>query len=260
MDWYIVVKTINGRRYKYRQKTWREGGRVRTRSEYIGPADGPASRRTDARKPVDLTGATTLALPFPALLPKFDARIAQDAFTALTGKDCLHVPWEHHWKDEKQSENLVVFDPRAAEMVKSFNVTMTDDTTGAYFSPLDDKVNIPPQRCFLDRNGQSATSAYHIVLFHELTHWTGARGRIQRKTGTSVFDRMGYAREELVAELGAVMLMKHFGIEIGNGDRHARYFQGWLRSAGSKDVALKHAKKEAARAVKYLLEGGTILK
>lgn len=35
MQWYTVIKTINGRRYRYRQKTWREGGRVRTRSEYI---------------------------------------------------------------------------------------------------------------------------------------------------------------------------------------------------------------------------------
>lgn len=36
MDWYVVVKTINGQRYRYRQKTWREGKRVRTRSEYLG--------------------------------------------------------------------------------------------------------------------------------------------------------------------------------------------------------------------------------
>ena len=56
MDWYIVIKTIKGRRYRYRQKTWREGKRVRTRSEYIGPAD-------DEPKPVDLAGATTVALP-----------------------------------------------------------------------------------------------------------------------------------------------------------------------------------------------------
>jgi hypothetical protein len=39
MDWYFVVKTIKGRRYYYRQRTWREGKRVRTHSEYVGPAD-----------------------------------------------------------------------------------------------------------------------------------------------------------------------------------------------------------------------------
>ena len=39
MDWYVVVKTINGHPYRYRQKTWREGGRVRTKSVYVGPAE-----------------------------------------------------------------------------------------------------------------------------------------------------------------------------------------------------------------------------
>jgi hypothetical protein len=43
MSWYVVIKTINGRRYRYRQRTWREGGRMRTRSEYIGPV-GEGSR------------------------------------------------------------------------------------------------------------------------------------------------------------------------------------------------------------------------
>ena len=39
MSWYVVIKTIKGRRYRYRQRTWRENGRVRCKSEYIGPVD-----------------------------------------------------------------------------------------------------------------------------------------------------------------------------------------------------------------------------
>lgn len=42
---YEVIKTIRGRRYKYRQETYREGGKVKTRSVYIGPVDGPKRRR-----------------------------------------------------------------------------------------------------------------------------------------------------------------------------------------------------------------------
>ncbi len=37
MDWYIVIKSINGRRYRYRQKTRRDGKHVRTKSEYVCP-------------------------------------------------------------------------------------------------------------------------------------------------------------------------------------------------------------------------------
>jgi hypothetical protein len=39
MEWYTVVKTINGRKYIYMQKTYREGKRVRTLNRYIGPAN-----------------------------------------------------------------------------------------------------------------------------------------------------------------------------------------------------------------------------
>ncbi|MEM7662785.1 MAG: hypothetical protein AAF292_11085 [Pseudomonadota bacterium] len=36
-DWYRVIKTINGRQYLYEQKSWREGGKVRTQSRSLGP-------------------------------------------------------------------------------------------------------------------------------------------------------------------------------------------------------------------------------
>ena len=37
---YEVIKTINGIGYRYQQETYRENGRVKTRSVYIGPVDG----------------------------------------------------------------------------------------------------------------------------------------------------------------------------------------------------------------------------
>ena len=40
MDWYTVTKTIKGRPYLYRQRTYRVGDKVRTQSQYIGPAVG----------------------------------------------------------------------------------------------------------------------------------------------------------------------------------------------------------------------------
>lgn len=43
MGWYTVTKRIKGNPYLYRQRTWREGGKVRTESHYIG-VGGDASR------------------------------------------------------------------------------------------------------------------------------------------------------------------------------------------------------------------------
>lgn len=45
MRWYLVVKTINGHRYRYKQRTWREGGKVKTHSVYLGRAVGPVLAR-----------------------------------------------------------------------------------------------------------------------------------------------------------------------------------------------------------------------
>jgi hypothetical protein len=46
---YIVVKTIKGKQYQYQQRTYREGGRVRTESIYIGPVGGGTRRKGVAR-------------------------------------------------------------------------------------------------------------------------------------------------------------------------------------------------------------------
>lgn len=40
MSWYQITKTVKGRRYLYRQRSFRVAGKVRTESVYLGPADG----------------------------------------------------------------------------------------------------------------------------------------------------------------------------------------------------------------------------
>ena len=42
---YEIIKTINGIGYRYQQETYRENGRVKTRSVYIGPVDGGRRKR-----------------------------------------------------------------------------------------------------------------------------------------------------------------------------------------------------------------------
>ncbi len=61
MQWYRVVKTIKGHRYLYRQRTYREGGKVRTQSQYIGPMNAEAETRSG-----------TLRNPPPDVTPQFD--------------------------------------------------------------------------------------------------------------------------------------------------------------------------------------------
>lgn len=41
---YVVTKIIKGRRYRYRQRSYRVGKKVKTESVYLGPADTVAAR------------------------------------------------------------------------------------------------------------------------------------------------------------------------------------------------------------------------
>ena len=47
-SWYKVVKRIKGRPYLYWQKTWREGGKVKTKNKYVGPAGSDLAIRIQA--------------------------------------------------------------------------------------------------------------------------------------------------------------------------------------------------------------------
>jgi len=54
---YIVIKTIKGRQYRYQQRSYRQGGKVRTETIYLGPVDGGARRRGLLRRVGDLIEA-----------------------------------------------------------------------------------------------------------------------------------------------------------------------------------------------------------
>ena len=52
MGWYQCVKTVKGHKYLYLQMSYREGGKVKTKSKYLGPVSGGFGKSTVANLPV----------------------------------------------------------------------------------------------------------------------------------------------------------------------------------------------------------------
>jgi antirestriction protein ArdC len=102
------------------------------------------------------------------------------------------------------------------------------DRPRAFYSPMDDKVNLPKKDLF------DGPQEFYCTLFHELTHSTGHESRLARKgvMGTdgdwSGMGTPAYAKEELVAEMGAAFLCGHTGIESKTLDNSAAYIKTWL--------------------------------
>jgi antirestriction protein ArdC len=73
---------------------------------------------------------------------------------------------------------------------------------------------------------------YYSVLFHELTHSSGAVHRLNRPTLNQAvkFGDTNYSKEELVAEIGASFLAGHTGIEQVTLPNSAAYLAGWIKA------------------------------
>lgn len=90
----------------------------------------------------------------------------------------------------------------------------------AYYSLTNNEIVVPEKTQFKD--GPS----FYGTLFHEMTHSTGAEGVLNRKIGTR--EKGDYAREELVAELGAAVVAQRYGINQHIKEESCAYLKGWL--------------------------------
>ncbi len=96
----------------------------------------------------------------------------------------------------------------------------------AFYNLQSDTVTLPEREQFATANG------YYQTALHELGHATGHPERMDRDTLKHVAGHFGsveYAREELRAEMSAMMTGERVGVGH-DGSRGAAYVQGWLKA------------------------------
>jgi len=97
--------------------------------------------------------------------------------------------------------------------------------------------------------GFKGADHFYNVAFHELTHWTGHKSRVDRDLKNR-FGSRNYAAEELIAELGAAFLCAEFGFD---GDvRNAGYIANWIELLKADKRAFFTACSQASKAAAYL--------
>lgn len=105
------------------------------------------------------------------------------------------------------------------------------------------------------RSGQE----YYSTLFHELTHATGHESRLARKgvSGSegewSSFGSTPYAKEELVAEMGAAFLCGQTGIVERTIENSASYIASWLERLKDDQKLVVMAAAQAQKAADFIL-------
>lgn len=124
------------------------------------------------------------------------------------------------------------------------------EQAGAYYSPIEDSITLPS----LNQFHTPAEHAY--TLAHELVHSTGHESRLNRwdksEEKPSRFGCEGYAKEELIAELGACMTLSALGVEVDIPNSGA-YIKNWLSALKDDKTLIFSASAKASAAMTRIL-------
>ena len=124
----------------------------------------------------------------------------------------------------------------------------------AYYQPSTDKLNMPNIKAF------KKEASYYCTYFHELTHSSGAKKRLNRDM-TGTFGSKPYAFEELIAELGAVFMCSESGILFQTKENSAKYLKNWntvlVSELENDNRFFLKASAQSQKAVNYILGRNT---
>jgi len=125
---------------------------------------------------------------------------------------------------------------------------ITHNEQRAYYRRDTDLVNMPVKGSF------DKPEEYYNTLFHELTHATGHESRLGRfQDKVSRFGDSNYAKEELVAEMGASYLCAVAGIVERTIDNSAAYISNWLTKLKNDKKLVVSAAGKAHAATDFIL-------
>ena len=152
----------------------------------------------------------------------------------------------HYYGKPENPQPLVERLDHAEKFIANTGITIQHGGNSAYYAPVKDLVQMPPFEAFKDRE------SYYATILHELIHATSHKSRLDRSFNAKRFGDNGYAREELVAELGAAFLSADLGITPEIREDHAAYLAHWLKALKEDSRAIFSAAAHAQRAADFL--------
>ena len=130
--------------------------------------------------------------------------------------------------------------------IKNTGAIIRNGGDRAFYTQGSDHIQMPFIDAFTD------AESYYATLAHETTHWTKHETLMNRDFGRIVWGDEGYAKEELVAEIGSAFLCADLGITSEVREDHAAYIESWLKALKNDRKLIFTAAAHATRAVEFL--------
>ena len=164
----------------------------------------------------------------------------------LTGDGEALKPWIvddeklPEWDVIKQAESVAANVPNPPSI-------SYDSPNIPYYRPSSDSIHLPARETF--HNSES----FYETLFHELSHSTGHKSRLDRKMGVARFGSHDYGVEELVAEFSTAYVTGIIGLGLEDIENKAAYIASWKKAIKADAKLVTHAAQRAQKSADYIL-------
>ena len=140
--------------------------------------------------------------------------------------------------DNSHLDNSITPIENCKKFFDNLGAKIIHDGSKCFYRPATDEIGMPDIRQF------DNAEEYYSVLAHEHIHWSGAKHRLDR-------NKLSYAEEELVAELGAFLTCVHLGIQSSPKPNNLAYLKSWSKGEVNK-MKIFSALSDAHKGVDFL--------
>lgn len=171
-------------------------------------------------------------------------------YTVFNVEQCENIEYETKEIVLNENERIENCEKIVSQYITENNIKVNNENISnrAAYSPITDSIEMPVIGQF------DSSEAYYATFFHEMIHSTGHETRLNRKLFNG-FGSEDYAKEELVAELGAIFLCAYAGIVNKSiQDNAASYLKGWVTKAKEEPKYLLNAASSASKAVDFIVK------
>lgn len=147
--------------------------------------------------------------------------------TDLQGLETKFKP-DHRFDHDETAKDAYIMDTLRRYCEDNGLKLMIDVNQNRAFYCTDNTIHVPEIGRFEHK------SEFYSTLFHECIHSTAVK--LDRKDGANKRNEEGYAKEELIAEIGAALLCRHFGIVCkGMTENTREYLAAWYKHIKDED-------------------------
>lgn len=168
-------------------------------------------------------------------------------YTVFNVEQIENLSTEYYESPKKEDLTEFERNERAELLIRNTGAKIVySNEKEAYYDIEKDTIFLPERKYF------KSDADFYKVIFHEISHYSGAKERLNRDL-SGLYASKSYAMEELVSELSTAYICAYLGFESTITD-NVDYINSWLSILENDKKFIVSAASQAQKVADYILE------